>query len=358
MDRTQNKKLNIDEYRRGETILKSLPQVVYIETTNTCNLHCSICPITIGMKEYTRSNKFFSWDNFRKILPLIKSAERCIMSGGGEPLLHPYFFDMLKEVRKYGTQVIFNTNGTLLDEKKAKKLVELQTDTISISIDGATSATYERLRVGASFENVKENIITLNRIKRMSKSDKPYLNIQMTISRENYTEIPLMAELAGEWGINHLVIEPLTPIFCENTDYKEFFDKNMVSPSLVADYIIEAKKIAQKKGIVFSSHYLVALGKEEVFGHAWLFRCVQPWINIGFRTDGTIFPCCGTSYTMGKLEENDNLLNHWNNLKYMNLRKAFKSFKAPSFCELCLAEGRAPHFNEDLVERGIYKNKE
>lgn len=356
MDKIQNKKLNIEEYRSGETVLKSLPQVVYIETTNTCNLHCPICPITMGVKEYIHSAKFFSWENFLKILPLIKTAQRCIMSGGGEPLLHPRFFDMVKAVKECFAQVIFNTNGTLLDKEKAETLVELQADTLSISIDGATPKTYEKLRVGASFKVLRENIRALNQIKLKAKSEKPYINIQMTITKANYTEIPAMVELAGEWGINHLVIEPLTPVFCEDVNYKNFFDENMAPPSLVADYIRKAKISAQKKGIVFSSHYLVKLGEEKGFGPAKLFRCVQPWINIGFRTDGTIFPCCGTSFTLGNLVESEDLLNLWNSIKYINLRKAFKEFNAPPFCSLCLEEGRALHFNEDLVEKGIYKN--
>jgi len=364
MKRSENQQHNIREYRAGSLELESLPRVVYIEATNACNLRCPMCPITIGVAAYLYPVKYFDWGHFDLVRPYLETAERCMMSGGGEPLLHPRFLDMVAEVKKAGAQTIFNTNGTLLTETIAKELVRLEADTISFSVDGATPETYARIRVGADFDAVERNIARLVKIKRAAGAERPFLNLQMTLLDENRREIAAMVELAARWGIRHLVIEPLTPVFSEDDTYKNYYEKSHVKPEEVADDIRAARDKAKLLGLIFSSHYLVLLGDEPGYGDPRSFRCVEPWINIGFRADGTIFPCCGTSHTVGRLESSASRsakggrpFQAWNNDEFRQLRDAFARYDPPDYCNQCISEGRAMHFNEDLVGRGIYQGE-
>lgn len=337
--------------------LKSLPQVVYIETTNACNLRCPMCPITLGVEAYLHPVKYFQWEHFELVRPFLDAAERCIMSGGGEPLLHPRFLDLIAEVKKAGTQTIFNSNGVLLTEKIAKELVRLEADTISFSVDGATPETYKKLRVGAELKTVEKNIERLIAIKRAAGAERPFLNLQMTLLDENRHEIISMVELAARWGIRHLVIEPLTPVFSEDENYRNYMEKHAVKINDIADDIRSARDRARQLGLIFSSHYLALLGDEPGHGDPRSFRCVEPWVNIGFRADGTIFPCCGTSHIMGHLDagrSQGSPLQEWNNDEFRQLRAAFARFGPPSYCNLCISEGRSMRFNEDLVEKGLY----
>jgi len=347
MTRQKNAVLQTREYKEGADISKSMPQVVYIETTNTCNLTCPMCPITMGVEGFVGNAKFFPWTMIEQLKPFLETAKRCVMSGGGEPFLHPKFLDMIRFVKEAGAEIVFNTNGTLLTEKAAGRLVDLQADTVSFSVDAADPDIYASIRAGADLREVEKNIKRLARIKKEMKSQKPYLNLQMTLIRANVGEIIPVLEMAAEWAIQHVVVEPLSPVFSEDKAYADYIASNSVNADEVLPEIRVAQGRAGELGLVFSSHYLV-MGGDITAPDPKNFRCVQPWINFGVRADGRIFPCCGTSHIMGDISD-ITPENIWNGEEYRALRRAFAKGQPPQYCNLCLQEGRAMFFNADLV---------
>ena len=56
---------------------------------------------------------------------------------------------------------MINTNATLLEENMNRKLIERGLTRIRIGFDGATADTYEKIRIGANFHKVKDNILNL-----------------------------------------------------------------------------------------------------------------------------------------------------------------------------------------------------
>ena len=52
----------------------------------------------------------------------------------------------------------FTTNATLLNDTISKKIIDSGVDVVFFSVDGASKETFEKIRVGANFERVKENI--------------------------------------------------------------------------------------------------------------------------------------------------------------------------------------------------------
>ncbi len=350
MNREENKTINIREYTEGAEMLESLPRVVYLEATNTCNLACPMCPIAMGVRDFVGKEKFFDYDMLHKMEDFLKSAEICVMSAGGEPLLHPRFIDMVRFVKSRGASVVFNTNATVMDESKSRALVKLETDSLSFSVDAANSEIYPKIRVGGDLEKVKENIKTLVGIKREAASEKPYLNLQMTLMKANLPDIPAVVELAAGLDIGRLVIEPLSPVFSSDDKYARFVRENAVSLEEALPAVRVAKDRAGELGISFSSHYLAMAGDEHHPSVKGL-KCAQPWINFGVRADGRVFPCCGASETMGDIKETSPA-DVWNGKGYRALRRRFAQREAPDFCRLCIEEGRAMFFNAGLVEAG------
>ncbi len=66
---------------------------------------------------------------------------------GGEPLLHPYFFEMCEFLRRNDVSLKVETNGEFIDERVAEKLAKLKFRSVQISLDGATAETHEKLRL-------------------------------------------------------------------------------------------------------------------------------------------------------------------------------------------------------------------
>jgi len=59
-----------------------------------------------------------------------------VLFSGGEPLTRPDLFDLMGYAVGKGLRLTLSTNGTLLDEAAAKKLKELGTTYVGISLDG------------------------------------------------------------------------------------------------------------------------------------------------------------------------------------------------------------------------------
>ena len=85
-----------------------------------------------------------------KTFSFFPSALRVIPFGGGEPLLYPHFIELVESAKRYETEVYFNTNATMLTKDLARRLVDLDVDRISFSVDGATEKTFESIRKGAN----------------------------------------------------------------------------------------------------------------------------------------------------------------------------------------------------------------
>jgi hypothetical protein len=76
----------------------------------------------------------------------------------GEPLLHKEIARCVQFAARAGMRPILTTNATLLTKDKSRQLIEAGLSRIEFSYEGLDAETYERIRIGADFQNVSENI--------------------------------------------------------------------------------------------------------------------------------------------------------------------------------------------------------
>jgi radical SAM protein with 4Fe4S-binding SPASM domain len=130
---------------------------------------------------------------FEKIVQQCKGKrflDKMALMGLGEPFLHPELIEMSRYAKAHKIYHVFtSTNGTLLNEKMSEAIVaQPGFDVIAVSLDGATKATYERIRKGADFDSVVKNIKTLIEIRKRLKKKRPGLVLQFLVMRENHQE--------------------------------------------------------------------------------------------------------------------------------------------------------------------------
>jgi len=164
-------------YKRKRTRLPYLPIRLWIEPTSICNLRCVMCP----NKDLEKAQKgYMDFDLFKKI---VDEASRFVFDvhllHRGESLLHPDFFKMARYAHDAGLVTRFHTNGTLLDEDKARRLIEAGVDQFAFSFDGFDAETYERIRVNADFEKTVGNIVRFLEIKKEVGARKPVTLIEL-----------------------------------------------------------------------------------------------------------------------------------------------------------------------------------
>jgi radical SAM protein with 4Fe4S-binding SPASM domain len=125
------------------------PLVLNIEPTNACNLRCTICPRAETVRR--QGIHHLSLADFKKIIDEARAHGRLIMLNlhkDGEPLLHRQLPEMVAyaKEKKVAETIHLNTNGTLLDQPIARKLLAAGIDDITVSVDAAWPETYHRIK--------------------------------------------------------------------------------------------------------------------------------------------------------------------------------------------------------------------
>jgi MoaA/NifB/PqqE/SkfB family radical SAM enzyme len=121
----------------------------------------------------------------------------------------PGFEEFIDEAAEMtGRPIIsISTNGTLINNRWAEKIVDIPFQEVTVSIDGATAATYEYLRRGARLDDVLANVDRIQNIKSRRNSAFPSINFFYVVVRSNYREIPQFLQLARAHGVSHVCFQ-------------------------------------------------------------------------------------------------------------------------------------------------------
>jgi len=165
-------------YRRRSQKVPVPPTRIWLEPTNACNLRCIMCPNGTDYNALKRG--MMEWDLFENLISQIsKFAYDVNLFHRGESLLHPRFVEMVRVTAEAGLRPRLHTNATILDKNYSKELIDAGLDFISFSFDGYEKETYERVRVGANFDQVLSNILKFLEVKKERGSGKPYTVIEV-----------------------------------------------------------------------------------------------------------------------------------------------------------------------------------
>ena len=177
------------------------PYHINLEVTTKCNLNCRQCGKS-RMPVHSRDSDM-SFDLFRSIVDDLGYPTKHVnLIGLGEPLMNVQVFHMIEYIKKKGFEVSITDNFTLLDEKVSQSLIDLGLDYLYASFDSVSKVEFEKIRTGASFDRVLENIKHFVEIRLRNKAKKPLIYFKSTISKENYSEIPKIVKLAEDLGLD------------------------------------------------------------------------------------------------------------------------------------------------------------
>lgn len=191
-------------YWRRKTVLGGLPVEFIVETTAKCNLYCPMCP----RETYKQPKEDMSDEVFARLASQAgASAEHMMLIGLGEPFLDPKIFDRIGICERHGIHSLLSTNGTLLDEQAAARILDSPLAHITLSFDGATKESFEFYRKGARFERVRDNFIRFARMKA-EKQRGPQVVVQMVRMERNAGEVDEFIRFwSGQPGVDQVRIK-------------------------------------------------------------------------------------------------------------------------------------------------------
>lgn len=108
------------------------PLRIYYELTLACNLHCKFCFNNSGVP---RKNELTTKEVIDSLHSLRNDNVVDLRFTGGEITRRPDWYEILKTAKDLGFVVSCNTNA-IFDEETAKKLVNINLDQLTVSIDG------------------------------------------------------------------------------------------------------------------------------------------------------------------------------------------------------------------------------
>src|SRR5580698_11357471 len=136
-------------------VAEAEPVCLYLATTNRCNLLCTTCPRTYEALEPPAE---MSWELFCSIVDQIPNLHRAVLHGVGEPMLVKQLPRMVRYLKDRGTYVLFNTNGTVLNDKNGRALIAAGLDELRVSLDAATAKSYRAIRGKDFFARILRNV--------------------------------------------------------------------------------------------------------------------------------------------------------------------------------------------------------
>jgi MoaA/NifB/PqqE/SkfB family radical SAM enzyme len=173
---------------------------VTLYLTERCNSRCVTC-------DYWRhGRRDLTLASIIDMLPEFEALEtRTVLLSGGEPLLNPEWREIADTLRARSLHLWLLTSGLAL-AKHAKRAAPLF-DSITVSLDGTNTATYEAIRGLDAFDVVCAGV-------RAAVAAGSKVGLRVTLQRANYRELPRFVTLARELGaaqVSFLAVDVANP---------------------------------------------------------------------------------------------------------------------------------------------------
>jgi len=191
---------SMNAFARRSPVVESLPDLIYVEMAMACNFGCKMCPVPESRKLMDgRVPSIMKPDTFALVLKSISDRPRNLwLTQLGEPMLNKHLADYVKAAKSNGHHVGFTTNGSLMTEEKARDLLAAGVDHVVFSFDGATKATFEKIRIGGNFDEVVANIRMFAAMNRRLRSSQNRCTIQVDMIVSDMTE-PEVDDFHAMW---------------------------------------------------------------------------------------------------------------------------------------------------------------
>jgi pyrroloquinoline quinone biosynthesis protein E len=307
-----------------------LPFSIDIEPTIRCNLKCPSCQSPMIKRE----KMDLSFSLFKEILDQIPTLLEIKITGMGEPLLNNDFFKMVDYAQRKNISVFSFSNGKIIDKEVATQIIESGLREITISIDGATPKTHNRIRVGSNLEQVLEAVKLL--VFSRGRSRYPIISIWFVGRKSNIHELPDLLDICKKLKVDYLTFQhDLT--FWGKEKWRRLMKEDALDRNIkFGEQIIkEAIKKAHYLGLKFI-HF-----QKNKFHPKPGKQCYWPWQSCFVATNGEVVPCCLIAdpqvKSLGDLSK-ERFRDVWNCKDYQEFRKMIRECRIPDFCKDCYEE--------------------
>ncbi len=240
------------------------------------------------------------------------------LTGLGEPLLNSDIVSMISLTKQKGFKTGFTTNFSQMNKSIAEGLIRAGIDYLYISFDGATKKTFEKIRVGSSFERTLSSIKTFVEVRSRMGVTRPHLRMSVVLNKHNLSEIRDLVKLAEDLDINSISFNLPCGKDCVELEIPELsfwekLSKSNVSLSRIGVTLKRPRPCVALKGCYITYNGLV-LPCNSMFQ-------ILPRTKIA-------------QYVVGDVKS-QSIHQIWKSKKYRRIRMLLAFGKPPSYCSYC-----------------------
>lgn len=183
------------------------PIFVDWKITSDCNLRCEHCYFHEDESNFDSSKDLSAEKIFELADEIVDMDIFNINLTGGEIFLRKDIFDIIYKLKLSNVALKLTTNATLITKEIAanlKTLLNPITDSIQVSIDGATEETHDLTRGKGSFQK------TIRGINFLREEGLPIL-VNSVITANNVNEIGDLYKLSQSLGVKRISFTKLVP---------------------------------------------------------------------------------------------------------------------------------------------------
>lgn len=168
------------------------PSLVSWNLTKKCNLKCPHCYMEAGKK----ADYELSTEECLALIDELKAlGNEMLILTGGEPLMRKDIFDIARYASEQGIWVVMGTNGVLLTDRVAQKMLACGVKGVGISIDSLDPARHNSFRGGPNAWEYSVRALDICREHGLQAL------VQTTVMEMNRDEIPQLIAFAREKGV-------------------------------------------------------------------------------------------------------------------------------------------------------------
>lgn len=318
------------------------PHTFHLDVANACNVNCKYCwfhsPLSKDRADWadfdsTWRGEMVPWDTFTGLvddLAELGTTEDILLSGKGEPLLHPRCLDMVGYIKERGLGMTLFSNGVLVREEARQVLVEHGANLLYVSLSSASHDVYEAVHPGhdpVELDEVLDNVRALTALKAARGAQTPRVMMVDVLCNLNAHEALAFYEQAREIGAEHVRFQ-----LQHVQDYNRELQLRPEQVEPLREATAEAQRRADAGGpsIVDNIHYQletldVATGK---WGHARTpdEGCYVGWTFSRSWTNGDVSFCCSPK-VVDSLQER-RFSDIWTGEAYSAFRNAARDLEA------------------------------
>ncbi|HUU27937.1 MAG TPA: radical SAM protein [archaeon] len=183
-------------------------RLVFWEVTAGCNLSCRHCRRLDVFGSGLAPGDMETGDCLALVDSIASFSRPILVLSGGEPLVRPDIYEIARSAVDQGLPVALATNGTLIDDEVARKIVEAGVRRVSISFDGATAGVHDSFRgLPGSFDKAAAGFKAL-------KERGMSMQVNCTVARHNEHQLEEIYDLARSLDADALHFFMLVPVGC------------------------------------------------------------------------------------------------------------------------------------------------